>query len=264
MNMIKFDEKNNPPSAFAPRRAVFSSHGFTLVEIVLAIAIASILGMAMMKIFGANTNLFRGEKTVSRTYTNARLVMDEITRSVRMVNYNPKETTGAVFGVKQCAGSIGSSFTNTALSPGIQTSLYFTRDYNENSTLNYDSNDMVGYKFNSATTGACPDPGLGTAPCPNTIMVATIDPIAGNISGWKAKFRNVTAFQVDYQYPDGKWAVGDGVGSPDPSSVSHAFDQISAISIMLTMQSEKPHELTRSYITETINSNIMIRNEYYY
>jgi type II secretory pathway component PulJ len=240
--MIMLEKKDSS------RRSSFgwSQSGLTIVEMVMAIAISSILGIGMMKIFSANRYLFSGEKTAGRTFTNARLVMEELTRSLRMINYNPQETTGGVFGIKQCSGSVGAAFTNTAIAAGMNSAIYFTRDYNENGALNFDNNDMVGYKWNAAT---------------NTLQYAIVDAASGNVSSWVDKYPNVTSFIVDYQYYDGSWASVTGM--PDPAVTTRTFAQIAAISISITMRSERPHELTRQWINETINTTIMIRNKYY-
>jgi hypothetical protein len=92
-------------------------------------------------------------------------------------------------------------------------------------------------------------------------MVAVINPASGAISSWDYKFPNITSFVVDYQYADGTWA--SAAGMPDPSNALHAPNKIAAISITLTVRSEKPHELTKQYRYETLNSTLMLRNKYY-
>jgi hypothetical protein len=92
-------------------------------------------------------------------------------------------------------------------------------------------------------------------------MRAVINPANGTIQSWDYVFPNVTNFVVDYQYSDGTWA--SAAGMPDPASTIHSFNLIAAISINLTMRSEKQHDLTKQYVYETINSIIMLRNHYY-
>ncbi|MBI3794404.1 MAG: hypothetical protein HY280_06705 [Nitrospinae bacterium] len=225
-----------------------SQAGLTVVEMVVAIAVASVLGMAMMKMFTANKYLYAGEKSAGRTFTNAMLVMEELTKSVRMANYNPMETPGGVFGVQQCDGTVGSLFFSTKpIAAGNNGALFFTRDFNENGILDPTSGDTVGFNWKSTT---------------NTLQVASINPATGGISAWQDKYPNVTNFVVDYQYFDGTWA--SAAGMPDPTVSDHTFGQIAAVSISLTMRSEKPHQLTGQYIYETINSTLMLRSKYYY
>ncbi len=252
-------------------RRMRNQNGFSLPEMLVAIVISSVVGMVIMKTFNANNYLFAGEKTSSRTISNARLLADELTRSIRMLGLNPTEKDGAVFWLKQCNGGVGDSFASAPITN--DTSIYFTRDWNENGTLDKNAYEMVGVKW------------VNTAANPNTLQVANIDPTTGAISSWSNKWTNVTAFYVDYIYTDSSgnathsethgigYPTGSvnsavitttaGVGFPDNTVATRSFDLVEGIIITVTVQSDKPHKLTGQYIAETVQSTILLRNKYY-
>ena len=280
---------------------VGAEHGLTLIEMLVAMVIAGILGTAILRVFNANNYLFRGEKVATATYVNSQNAFKELTKNIRMVNLNPQETGGGVFGLQSCngcPGAVGTMVNNAAISANAVSSIFFTRDFNinsggntiENGILDNDSNERVGYYLNTATTGACPDANLGAAACPNTLMMAVIDPGTGSITGWQYKFKNVTMFQVDYQFTNGQWASSGTstqspffgqcnfntfsgacvttfntfVNPPDGNTITnYSFKNVAAIAVALTVRSAKPHDLTSQYIYETMISTIRLRNAYF-
>ncbi len=275
--------------------------GMTIIELVVALFIASVIGVGISRVFSANNYLFRGEKRVSTEYVNTRLAMDEMTRAVRMINLNPNETGGGVFGLQSldsCTGATG-ALSQSAIPANAVSCIYFTRDFDlnangntsENGALDFDSNEVVGYYLNTSA-GACPDTNFtpAGASCANTVMVASINPANGQISGWRAKFQNVVLFQVDYLFSNGNWASSGtstqspffgqttvplpGFGTPlfntytnppngNTTSTGYGFVDVVAISIALTTRSEGPHDLTRQYVYEPVISTLRLRNTYY-
>ncbi len=275
--------------------------GMTIIELMVALAIASIIGIGISRVFTANNYLFRGEKRVSTEYVNTRLAMDEMTRSVRMINLNPNETGGGVFGLQSldsCTGATG-VLSQTAIPANAVSCIYFTRDFDlnangntsENGALDFDSNEVVGYYLNTSA-GACPDTNFtpAGASCANTVMIANINPANGQISGWRAKFQNVVLFQVDYLFSNGNWASSGtstqspffgqttvappGFGAPlfntytnppngNTTGTGYGFGDVTAVSIALTSRSAGPHDLTRQYVYEPVVTTIRLRNTYY-
>lgn len=271
--------------------------GFSILEALVAMVIASILGVGIMQVFNANNYLFRGEQTISTMHTNTRFVMDEMTRAVRMINLNPQETPGGVFGIQSldsCTGSTG-ALTQTAIPAAAVNCIYFTRSFDidpttgqEYATVQNDSFDIMGFYLNTST-GTCPDTGI-TGSCPNALMLAKINPANGSITGWTAKFQNVMLFEVDYMYSDGVWASsGTTTQSPffgqttvplpgfgtatfntfstppngNTTGTGRGFGDVIAVSMAVTTRSEKPHDLTKQYAYETIISTVRLRNRYY-
>jgi prepilin-type N-terminal cleavage/methylation domain-containing protein len=286
---------------FMDRTPLGFERGMTIIELMVALFIASVIGVGISRVFSANNYLFRGERRVSTEYVNTRLAMDEMTRAVRMINLNPQEVGGGVFGIQSldsCTGATG-ALTQNPIPVNAVDCIYFTRDFDlnangnttENGVLDFDSNEIVGFYLNKSA-GACPDANftpVGSS-CVNTVMVAAVNTANGQISGWRAKFQNVVLFQVDYLFANGKWASSGtstqspffgqttvphpGFGTPlfnnyvappngNTTGTGYGFGDVTAISIALTTRSEKPHDLTRQYVYEPVISTIRLRNTYY-
>ncbi|MBI3581130.1 MAG: hypothetical protein HY098_03485 [Nitrospinae bacterium] len=273
----------------------------TVIELAAALVIASIIGIGISRVFTANNYLFRGERTVATQYTNTRLVMDEMTRAVRMVNLNPTEAGGGVFGLQSldsCAGATG-ALSQNAVPAGAVSCIYFTRDFDlnangntqENGALDFDANEVVGFYLNTSA-GACPDTNFRPvgASCANSLMIANVNPANGQISDWRVKFQNVMLFQVDYLFSNGNWASsGTSTQSPffgqttvplpgfgtalfntytnppngNTLNTGYGFGDVTAISIALTTRSDKPHDLTRQYVYDTVVTTLRLRNTYF-
>jgi prepilin-type N-terminal cleavage/methylation domain-containing protein len=229
---------------------IWEERGVTLLEMLFAIAITSIVGVGILQIFRTDSYLYSGERASTFTISNSRNVMDEITREIRMAGYNPNEIAGGVFWIKQCNSAIGSAFTTNAITGN--TTFCFTMDYNSDGTLAKDGSEMVAFNW--------------AGPPVNTLEVGVIDPSTGLINSWQDKFTNVINFSVDYSYSGG--ALGSAVGLPGSLACTDlatncAYNQIAGILLNITVRSEKPHELTKQYINETLQTTIMLRNKYF-
>lgn len=236
---------------------VKNQSGYSLTEMLVTIAIASVIGLAIMQIFSANSKLFSAEKNTSRAVTSARIIMDELTRTTRMLGYNPSEVSGGKYWLYwvngDCTASSSLSFTSATILTN--TAFFFTRDWNGNgaAVADYNTYERVGFCFDSTNS---------------ILKMATIDATTGKINGWVNKYRNVTAFTVDYIYDDGYTSATAGL--PNPAAAVYNYKAVAAVVISLTARSEKKHEAASGlystsggYFTETVSSTIGLRNMYY-
>lgn len=171
--------------------------GMTLMELLLAVVISSVIGLAIMKIFQSNSQLFSGEKKVTGMVSTGRNTMGALSRLVRELGYNPTEESTGMFGLKDSNGT----FTTT--SPSAMTSaksIFFTMDDNGDGVLQNNDKEMVGFRF----TGADCDPSVAiTSSC---IEVAQID-AAGAVSGWTTKFMDIQDLVFIYHYRTGSYGA---------------------------------------------------------
>lgn len=164
--------------------------GMTLVEILMAIAIGSVIGLAIMMIFQSNSQLFSGEKKVTGMVTTGRNAIGELSHLVRQAGYNPTEATTGLFGLKDSTGN----FTTNAITSA--KSIFFTIDDNEDGSLQNNGNEKVGFRF----TGVDCDPSANSSSC---IEIAQIDPATGAISGWIPKIPDIQDLAFIYHYRTG-------------------------------------------------------------
>ena len=68
--------------------------GFTLIEIMIALAIAGILLVSIYNMYISQSRTYTVQEQVSEMQQNARVAMDIISRNIRTAGYNP---TGATF-----------------------------------------------------------------------------------------------------------------------------------------------------------------------
>ena len=69
--------------------------GFTLVELMIAMALGLIVLGAMYGVFTSQSKHFSNQEQIVEMQQNARMAIDIISREIRMAGYNPKRTTGS-------------------------------------------------------------------------------------------------------------------------------------------------------------------------
>lgn len=259
--------------------------GMTLMELLLAVAIGSVIGLAIMKIFQSNSALFSGEKKVTGMVTTGRNTMGTLSRLVRESGYNPTEESTGLFGLKDSTGN----FLTT--SPSAMTSaksIFFTMDDNGDGLLQNNGNEMVGFRF----TGADCDPsGAVTSSC---VEMAQID-AAGAISGWTTKFMDIQDVVFIYHYRTGSYGAytftdsmcgaaggitataapgttaisftcgGGGAGVPTALLPTDAvsgrkYSDVVGITIYILAKTRGLHDLTKQNAIQLLSSSVILRS----
>lgn len=68
--------------------------GFTLVELMIAMALGLIVLGAMYGVFTSQSKHFSNQEQIVEMQQNARMAIEIISREIRMAGYNPQQTTG--------------------------------------------------------------------------------------------------------------------------------------------------------------------------
>ena len=106
------------------------SRGFSLVELLIAMAVGLIILGAMYGLFTIQSKHLGTQDVVAEMQQNARMAMDMVSREVRMAGYNPSGT------LTRCTGTTPTASTTCV---GIRTasanSISFTTDLNGNGSL---------------------------------------------------------------------------------------------------------------------------------
>jgi type IV pilus assembly protein PilW len=169
------------PSARLPR----SGKGFTLVELMVTLAITSFLLIGATTVYMQGRSTFRVNDTIARLQEDARYVLDTIEPDIRMAGY---------FGLRARSERVQGRA--TPLDP-VPTGLGVSGDCGVNWAIDLDrkvdgDNNVYGW--------ACPAFGAGAKPDADTLVVrrAAEDPEPSPLPGWiyiqAARFRDSELF----------------------------------------------------------------------
>jgi type IV pilus assembly protein PilW len=121
----------------SPLRSAESGRGgFTLVELMVAMALGLIVLGAMYSVFTIQNKHFSNQEQIVEMQQNARMAIDIISREIRMAGYNPRKTTN-LFTFK-----IADSYDRKT----DHHSVAFTSDYSGGGGENYDDNEQIAFR----------------------------------------------------------------------------------------------------------------------
>ena len=209
--------------------------GLSLVELLVAIAIGSVVMTFMVQMFGTQNKLLAGENKVVTMHGNARNAMMLISKRVRHAGYDPQETGADVFGITDSSFS-----TAGTVSVATDTQFFATADMDEDGSIS-GADEYFGLRL------------TGT-----DLEIARVADAAGTISGWSVVARKITALQFLYLYEDGN--SSDAVGLPDNNVPTRAFAKVRGVMVILTAETESAHNLTKVPSSETVHTKIKLRN----
>lgn len=222
-------------------RILKNEKGLSLVEMLVAISISSIVALFIFSVFNTQQKLFAGEQKVTEMQSSARLAMTELTRKIRLIGYDPEEAGVSVFGLTN------SSF-STLATAAITTdqAIYYTADLDEDKLLG--ANETFAYRLNGTD----------------------LEGQIGGAATWRTVSRNITnancfpaianpSFSISYVYADGTISSG-AVNLPSNATANRNFQDVRALIITVTARSDTPHNLTKQYACESVSSTVMLRN----
>ena len=110
--------------------------GFSLIELLIALAVTSILLVGIFNIFLSQHRTYIAQDQIVEMQENVRAAMDIMLRDIRMAGYDPTEV-----------GGMGITNIDEAIP-----SLSFTADINENGVIGAsESNEDITYRYDSNT-----------------------------------------------------------------------------------------------------------------
>lgn len=128
----------------------FSRRGFTLVELLVAMAVGLVVLGAMYAVFTMQNRELIQQDMVTAMQQNARAALEMMTREIRMAGYNP---------AKKTTGWSSSPTTAPGPAPGIVTAdaavLAFVADLDGDSDTTYADNENENITYSLCVAGAC-------------------------------------------------------------------------------------------------------------
>jgi len=218
--------------------------GITLVELMVAIAVASIVMLAIYRMFDSQNKLFAGEQKVVYMHGSERNAMDTLSKNLRLIGYDPGEAGPDRFGLTDSAFSAGTSSEIVSTSE-----IYFTADLDEDgealnppvSGTRSSTNEFLAFRLNGSN-----------------LEQANITDLAGTIGSWRVVVENLTALAFVYKYENG--SISTDVGLPTNAVLERNFDKVVAIDINASFRTETVHNLTKMYNLESITTRVSLRN----
>jgi type IV pilus assembly protein PilW len=122
-----------------------NARGFTLVEMVIAMAVGLIVLFLLYDLFEAESKQYNTQEAIVEMQQNARAAMDMLTTEARMAGYDP--TSAAAAGINAFAAN----------------SLTFTQDLNGDKDVT-DPNETITYAYNAGNMRITRDTGGGAQP----------------------------------------------------------------------------------------------------
>ena len=132
-----------------------NSYGFTLVELLIAMAVCTIISGAIYAAYLVSNKSYIVQDNIVEVQQNIRIATNKLERAIRMAGYDPKQSAGAGF-----VTNFPSPW-NTYGATTASQSIAFTSDINENGTIDLNDTELIAYRFNgnnlqvfSTSTGA--------------------------------------------------------------------------------------------------------------
>ncbi len=182
---------------------IHNPDGFTLVELLVAMAIGLIVLAAVVTSFISQNTANIAQESVVETQQNARAIMDTLTRDIRSIGYNP--TNKLVVGL-----------TTTGITGGIASTLTFTRDDGDGAL------ETVEYSLYDAYANSSPPANDGKV---DDLACQTWDD-GGNTAGQQPVAENIN--HLEFRYLD---------SNGDPTS---DVSKVRSIQVSFMVESAKP------------------------
>jgi type IV pilus assembly protein PilW len=184
--------------------------GFTLVELMVAIALAMVVMTMIYTAYRAQAASYRAQEGAVDMMQNARAAMFYMQRALRMSGFDPQRTAGAGF-----VADLPSPYSGLGAATN-SVGVAFTVDDDEDGALDSSSAEIVAFRLDGS----------------NRLQRLMIDP--GNLAGsWETLAENVDA--LDFVYLDG--ADPPNVLTPPLSAAQLAA--IRSVEVSLVVRSEE-------------------------
>ena len=220
------------PDLYRHQAAAINPHqkGFTLVELMIVIAILAILGTSIIVFFTNISNKSTAERTVAATQQQTRSVLEMISRDIRMLGLNPRRVSPPP------AGAWTGSFNGST--PFGANHIAFSADLNGDGDVN-DPYERIAYYINADNELVM-----------ETFVLRNIadedDPDADVDPMTFVMLRNMRATDLEFTYYD-----DDDNPFIDPADAANNNSmQLYRVEVRLTVQTNSVEgEISRTYST---------------
>jgi len=200
--------------------------GFTLLEVLLALALGLILLSGMLSVFNTQQKAYDREDQLADTMQNVRVGLDWMVRYARMSGYDPSRS--GLFGFTD------SNYNDqaNAVSLASDTAFYFTMDDDGNGSIDNNTNEKIGYRIADKYDGT------GALGADGKFDTLEVDQLG---AGWQPVAENITTLTFTYTYADGEVSSNDPPGLPDntDADTTNDFEAIRLIQISITARTDR-------------------------
>ncbi|MBU4264216.1 MAG: prepilin-type N-terminal cleavage/methylation domain-containing protein [Proteobacteria bacterium] len=214
-----FNKKYNCPEA------VYSDRGFTLVEVMVALAISGIVLASIYSAFQSQQNSYVAQEQVSEMQQNVRIGLDMLSKDIRLAGYNPDGSagTGFVDGINFDAEPVNTNATRIAFTADLDgdgTIDVVTQDVDGNGTIDMSDMERIAYRLNGTN----------------------LQRFSTGAVNWQTVAENVE--NIEFQY-----VLDDGSQTTTPTAAQLANIRNVRISILvITEKSDKNYTNSRVYL----------------
>ena len=212
-----FNKKDNCPEA------VYGDRGFTLVEVMVALAISGIVLASIYSAFQSQQNSYVAQEQVSEMQQNVRIGLDMLSKDIRLAGYNPAGSpgTGFVNGINFDGEPANTNATQIAFTSDLDgdgTIDAVTQDVDSNGTIDMSDMERIAYRLNG-----------------NYLQ-------RFSLIGWQTVAEHVE--NIEFQY-----VLDDGTQTTTPTAAQLADIRNVRITILvITEKSDKNYTATRVYV----------------
>ena len=199
--------------------------GFTIVELLVTMAIAGLVLAAIYAVFTSSNRSYHTQDRVVDTQQGLRVGVDFMVRDIRLAGLDPEETD--LFEIEQATATL----------------IQFTADFNMNGVIDEDNRERVAYQFSGTALQRCNlDTGYqdnpGTPP-PDRVPQT-----------WDSLIENVN--NLTFEYLD---AAGNDLGEPGTNET----DLANVRTVVITMQTQGTNAENQTF-DRTLRTQVRCRN----
>jgi type IV pilus assembly protein PilW len=214
----------------AQQKRIKNDHGFTLIELMVAMVISTIVLAGIYTTYQAQVGTYVVQKDVVEMQQNIRNAMYYMQRSVRMSGLDPQRSglIGFVTNFDAPYNTLGATTDSTNIA--------FTTDANGdgNGVIDIGDSEMIAYRLNA-----------------NRLQKLSFDQSAPPAASWETVAENIDA--LDFVYLDGS----DPPGVLAPPLNAATLDQIRSVQITLVVRAGQGP----SPLTDKTTDNNIYRNQ---
>ncbi|HJP17478.1 MAG TPA: prepilin-type N-terminal cleavage/methylation domain-containing protein [Nitrospinota bacterium] len=195
----------------SPYNLSANQHGFTLIEMMIAMGITLLVMSGVYEVFTSQQKAYTTQERVAEMQQNVRVAMDMMSRNIRMAGYDPTES--GIFGITNSTAYADSNSATLALTDSDK--IYLTIDDDDDGTIDSNANERVAYQLSGGNLQVDDN---GT---------------------WRDIAENITALSFTYTYADGQTSDTEGLPDNAVGDDTDDFDDIRLIEISITATTNK-------------------------